>query len=139
MARSASVGASGARAVPHATTFGGNPLACASAIAVLEIIETEGLLERVNQAGIYLAQKLAELVVKFPGHALEVRGRGLLRGLVVSGAPATVTTKCREKGLLLSIAGDKVVRFAPPFVVERAQIDEAVGILESVLSEGAGK
>jgi predicted acetylornithine/succinylornithine family transaminase len=126
-------------AVPHATTFGGNPLACASAIAVLEIIENEGLLERVNQAGIYLAQKLAELVVRFPGHALEVRGRGLLRGIVVSGAPATVTTKCREKGLLLSIAGDKVVRFAPPFVVDRGQIDEAVGILESALAEGAGK
>ncbi len=126
-------------AVPHATTFGGNPLACAAAIAVLEIIESEGLLDRVTQNGEYLAQKLGELIPKFPGHALEVRGRGLLRGIVVSSAPATVTTKCREKGLLLSIAGDKVVRFAPPFVVDRAQIDEAVGILESALAEGAGK
>ena len=126
-------------AVPHATTFGGNPLACASAIAVLEIIESEGLLDRVSQAGTYLNQKLGELVVEFPGHAIETRGRGLLRGLVVSGAPATVTAKAREKGLLLSVAGDKVVRFAPPFIVERAQIDEAVSILRSVLADGAGK
>jgi predicted acetylornithine/succinylornithine family transaminase len=126
-------------AVPHATTFGGNPLACASAIAVLEIIESEGLLDRVNQAGMYLSQKLGELVQAFPGHATEVRGRGLLRGLAVSGAPANVTAKCRERGLLLSVAGDKVVRFAPPFIVEREQIDEAVGILKGVLAEGVGK
>jgi len=126
-------------AVPHATTFGGNPLACAAAIAVLDIIESEGLLERVNQAGTYLAQLLNDVVKEFPGHALEVRGRGLLRGLVISGAPAQVTTKCREKGLLLSIAGDKVVRFAPPFVVERADLDEAVSILRGALAEGAGK
>jgi predicted acetylornithine/succinylornithine family transaminase len=126
-------------AVPHATTFGGNPLACAAAIAVLDIIESEGLLERVNQAGTYLAQLLNDVVKEFPGHALEVRGRGLLRGLVISGAPAQVTTKCREKGLLLSIAGDKVVRFAPPFIVERADLDEAVSILRGALAEGAGK
>jgi acetylornithine/N-succinyldiaminopimelate aminotransferase len=126
-------------AVPRATTFGGNPLACASAIAVLEIIESEGLLDRVHQSGVYLGQKLDELVTEFPGHAVETRGRGLLRGLVVSGAPATVTAKAREKGLLLSIAGDKVVRFAPPFVIERAHIDEAVNILRVVLGEGAGK
>ena len=57
----------------------------------------------------------------------------------VSGAPAQVTTKAREKGLLLSVAGDKVVRFAPPFVVDRADIDEAVSIVRGVLHEGAGK
>jgi predicted acetylornithine/succinylornithine family transaminase len=126
-------------AVPHATTFGGNPLACAAAIATLEIIETEGLLDRVNQAGIYLNQKLEELVREFPGHAVETRGRGLLRGLAVSGAPAQVTTRAREKGVLLSVAGDKVVRFAPPFVVERAQLDEAVSVVRVVLKEGVGK
>jgi acetylornithine/succinyldiaminopimelate/putrescine aminotransferase len=126
-------------AVPHATTFGGNPLACASAVAVLEIIENEGLLERVTQAGDYLASKLNELVREFPGHALDTRGRGLLRGVAVSGAPAAVTTRCREKGMLVSVAGANVIRFAPPYVVERHQLDEAVGILKSVLAEGVGK
>jgi acetylornithine/N-succinyldiaminopimelate aminotransferase len=126
-------------AVPHATTFGGNPLACASAIAVLEIIDSEGLLDRVAQAGEYLGNRLSELVREFPGQVLDARGRGLLRGVAVSGTPATITTRCREKGMLVSLAGANVIRFAPPFVVERHQLDEAVGILRSVLAEGATK
>jgi predicted acetylornithine/succinylornithine family transaminase len=126
-------------AVPHASTFGGNPLACAAANAVFDIIERDGLLGRVTELGAYLAAKLGELVTAFPGHATEVRGRGLLRGIAVSGQPAQVTARCREKGLLVSIAGDKVVRFAPPYIIERAHVDEAVGILRETLAEGAGK
>ena len=126
-------------AVPHATTFGGNPLACAAANAVLDIIETEGLLERVTQAGDYLGSKLAELQREFPGHVTDTRGRGLLRGIAVAGAPAAVTTRCREKGLLVSVAGSNVIRFAPPFIVERHQLDEAIGIVRGVLAEGVGK
>jgi acetylornithine/N-succinyldiaminopimelate aminotransferase len=126
-------------AVPHASTFGGNALACAAANAVFEIIETEGLIERVAQAGQYLGSRLADVVGEFPGHATEVRGRGLLRGVAVAGAPAQVVGRCREKGLLLSVAGDKVVRFAPPYIVERKHLDEAVSILRNVLFEGAGK
>ena len=126
-------------AVPHASTFGGNALACAAVNAVFDIIETEGLIERVAQAGQYLGTQLAELVAEFPGHAVEVRGRGLLRGLAVSGAPAQVVARCRERGVLLSVAGDKVVRFAPPYVVERRHLDEAVTVLRGALAEGAGK
>ncbi len=126
-------------AVPHASTFGGNPLACAAASAVFEIIENEALIERVMQAGEYLGKRLSELVQKYPGHAIDQRGRGLLRGLSVSGSPAAVVARCRELGLLLSVAGDKVVRFAPPFVVERGQLDEAISILSKVLGEGVGK
>jgi predicted acetylornithine/succinylornithine family transaminase len=126
-------------AVPHASTFGGNALACAAANAVFEIIENEGLIERVAQAGQYLGARLAELVGEFPGHVIQVRGRGLLRGVVVSGAPAQVTVRCREKGMLLSVAGDKVVRFAPPYVVERKHLDEAIAILRGVLAEGFGR
>ncbi len=126
-------------AVPHASTFGGNALACAAAVAVLEIMETEGLVERVAQAGQYLAQQLGELVVEFPGHAIEIRGRGLLRGLSVSGNAVQVVARCREKGLLLSVAGASVVRFAPPYVVERQHLDEAITILRGVLAEGVGK
>jgi predicted acetylornithine/succinylornithine family transaminase len=135
----AGLAAAAGGAVPHASTFGGNPLACAAAVAVLEIIETEGLIERVVQAGDYLGTKLEELVAEFPGHVLDARGRGLLRGVAVSGAPAQITGRCREKGLLLSIAGANVIRFAPAYIVERAQLDEALSILRTVLQEGAGK
>jgi predicted acetylornithine/succinylornithine family transaminase len=126
-------------AVPHASTFGGNALACAAAVAMLEIMEAEGLVERVAQAGQYLAQQLGELVVEFPGHAIEIRGRGLLRGLAVAGNAVQVVGRCREKGLLLSVAGANVVRFAPPYVVERFHLDEAVTILRGVLADGVGK
>ncbi len=126
-------------AVPHASTFGGNALACAAANAVFDIIEQDKLLAKVADSGEYLGGKLAQLVTEFPGHVLEARGRGLLRGIAVSGLPAQITGKCRERGMLLSIAGANVVRFAPPYVVERAQLDEAVGILRSVLADGAGR
>lgn len=126
-------------AVPHASTFGGNPLACAAVNAVFEIIENEALIERVMQAGEYLSKRLSELVTRFPGHAIDQRGRGLLRGLSVAGSPVQVVARCRELGVLLSVAGDKVVRFAPPYVVERGQLDEAVAILAKVLGEGVGK
>jgi len=125
-------------AVPHASTFGGNPLACAAAAAVFDLIETEGLIERVVQAGQYLGKLLAELVAEFPGHVTEARGRGLLRGVAVAGQPGQVTAACRERGMLVSVAGASVVRFAPPYIVTRAQLDEAVGILRGVLKAGAG-
>jgi predicted acetylornithine/succinylornithine family transaminase len=125
--------------VPHASTFGGNALACAAANAVFDIMEAEGLVERVAQAGQYLATQLTELVAAFPGHVTEVRGRGLLRGIAVAGAPAQVTARCREKGLLVSVAGDKVVRFAPPYVVERHHLDEAIAIVRGALAEGTGR
>ncbi len=126
-------------AVPHASTFGGNPLACAAAVAMIEIMESEGLVERVAQAGDYLGDRFADLVTEFPGHVLEARGRGLLRGVAVANNPAGVVAKCREKGMLVSVAGASVVRFAPPYIVTREQLDEAIGILRAALKEGAGK
>jgi acetylornithine/N-succinyldiaminopimelate aminotransferase len=126
-------------AVPHASTFGGNPLACAAALAVLEIMESEALVERVQEAGQYLGTRLTALVEEFPGHVTEARGRGLLRGIAVTGQPGQVTARCREKGLLLSVAGDKVVRFAPPYTIERRHLDEAVEIVRAALKEGVGK
>jgi predicted acetylornithine/succinylornithine family transaminase len=126
-------------AVPHATTFGGNPLACAAANAVFAIMDEDKLVEQVAERGAYLARKLDALVAEFPGHVVEVRGRGLLRGIAVAGSPVAVTGKCREKGLLVSVAGDKVVRFAPAYIVSHAQLDEAVAIVRGVLADGAGK
>jgi acetylornithine/N-succinyldiaminopimelate aminotransferase len=126
-------------AVPHASTFGGNALACAAANAVFDIIDNEALLDRVVNAGQYLGQQLGELVIEFPGHVVETRGRGLLRGINVSGSAVPIVARCREKGLILSVAGDKVVRFAPPYIVERAHIDEAVKTLRAVLYEGVGR
>jgi acetylornithine/N-succinyldiaminopimelate aminotransferase len=102
---------------------------------MFDILDTQGLIERVVQAGQYLGQLLDDLVGAFPGVVLEARGRGLLRGVAVKSAPASIIGKCRENGVLLSVAGDNVVRFAPPYIVERPQLDEAVGVLRKVLGQ----
>jgi acetylornithine/N-succinyldiaminopimelate aminotransferase len=122
-------------AVPHASTFGGNALACAAALAVLDVIDSEALLDNTRQAGEYLAQGLRRLVEKHPGFALESRGRGLLRGLRVARDAVGIVGRCREKGLLLSVAGTDVVRFVPALIVGRDELDEAVAILDTVLAE----
>src|SRR5262249_33307033 len=83
---------------PHASPVGGNAVACAAANAVFEIIETEGLIERVAQAGQYLGTRLVDVAAEFPDQATEARGRGLLRGLAVAGSPALVVQRCRERG-----------------------------------------
>ncbi len=124
-------------AVPHASTFGGNPLACAAARAVLATIDTDGLLANSTEVGAYLGTKLDGLVARYAGFCTETRGRGLLRGVVVSRGAADVYVKCRDRGLLLSIAGGNVIRFVPALIVEPAHIDEAIEILDAVITEVA--
>jgi predicted acetylornithine/succinylornithine family transaminase len=118
---------------PHASTFGGNPLACAAALAVLDVIEEEALLDNTRQAGDYLGRGLTRLCGEHPNIAIGTRGRGLLRGLVVKEDAVGLVAKCREKGLLLSVAGGNVLRFVPPLIIRRSEIDEALQILGGVL------
>ncbi len=122
-------------AVPHASTFGGNPLACAAARAVLRTIEGDGLLANCTAMGEYLDEKFRDLIARYPKVCVESRGRGLLRGLRVTGGAADIYAKCREQGLLVSVAGGTVVRFVPALTVEKAHIDEAIEVLEKVIRE----
>ncbi|HUQ04438.1 MAG TPA: acetylornithine/succinylornithine family transaminase [Kofleriaceae bacterium] len=122
-------------AVPHASTFGGNPLATGAALAVIEIIERDGLLAKVAATGEHLGAALAGLVREHPTVALEARGRGLLRGLRVKENAAGLVAKAREHGVLFSLAGADVVRFAPAYVVTTEQIDQAVATLGKVLAQ----
>ena len=121
-------------AVPHASTFGGNALACAAATTVIETIEKDKLLDRVIAAGGRLHKGLAKLIEKHPGKAKEVRGRGLLLGLAVDGDAAPYVARAREQGVLLSVAGGTVVRFVPAFVVTDEEIDEGVAALDQALA-----
>jgi acetylornithine/N-succinyldiaminopimelate aminotransferase len=122
-------------AVPHASTFGGNPLACAAALAVIRTIEEQGLLENCTRMGVYLGEQLTALSGRHPGLCRGARGRGLLRGLALEGTAAPAVTRCRELGLLVSVAGNNVVRFAPALNVARAALDEALGILDQALAD----
>jgi len=118
----------------HASTFGGNPLACAAAIAVIEAIEQEYLLDNAIKMGQYTNQKLQQLKDKHPiiDH---IRGKGLMIGIQLTETGKDIVDKCLEKGLRINCTNDSVLRFMPSMTVTTDQIDQAVKILDSVLSE----
>ncbi len=117
----------------HGSTFGGNPLACIAALTVLEVIGQEGLIDNVNRQGERLKTGLATLADKY-GICTEVRGQGLLLGLACNGEVAPIVTACREAGLLILLAGPKVLRLLPPLNVTAEEVDEALSILDSALA-----
>jgi predicted acetylornithine/succinylornithine family transaminase len=119
----------------HASTFGGNPLACAAALYIQQAIDDQNLLGQCKETGAYLGSALSRMAERRRPKTRGTRGRGLLQGLVLDGDAAPVVQKCRDRGLLLSVAGGQVVRFAPPLVVGKDEIDEAVATLDAVLGE----
>ena len=119
----------------HASTFGGNPFATAAALYVQRAIDELGLLERCREMGGHLGSALLRLAERRRPKTRGARGRGLLQGLIIDGDPVDLVTRARAAGLLLSVAGANVVRFAPPLIVGEAEIDEAIEILDRVLSE----
>jgi acetylornithine/N-succinyldiaminopimelate aminotransferase len=120
----------------HGSTFGGNPLASAASLAVLRVIDEESLLHHVTKRGEHLLSKLHDLVRRYEGVAVGARGRGLLCGLVLDPSIDTrgVLTAMRERGVLVSQAGDRVVRFAPPLIVRNVELDEGIAALETILA-----
>jgi acetylornithine/N-succinyldiaminopimelate aminotransferase len=118
----------------HASTFGGNALACAAAIAVIEAIEEGKLLENAVELGRYTKEKLEQLKQRHPiiDH---VRGIGLMLGIQLTSSGGEIVSKCLEKGLRINCTNDTVLRFMPPMVATKQQIDEATDILDGVLSE----
>jgi predicted acetylornithine/succinylornithine family transaminase len=124
----------------HASTFGGNPLATAAALYVQQALDQDrggsNLLEHCRDMGAHLNSSLMRLAERRKPRTRGARGRGLLQGLVLDGEAAPIVARAAERGLLVSVAGGSVVRVAPPLVVTKAQIDEAVGILDGVLAEG---
>ncbi len=117
----------------HASTFGGNALACAAALAVMDAIEHERLLDRVRTAGDRLGRGLEVVAQKRKPLTIDARGKGLLRGIALSKDAMPYLARARERGLLLSVAGGTVLRFSPPYVVTDEQIDESLEILSTVL------
>jgi len=120
----------------HASTFGGNALVCAAGVAVIEAIEEENLLENAVEMGRYAKEKLEQLKQK---HSIidHVRSVGLMIGLQLTGPGSKIVDKCLEKGLRINCTQATVLRFMPPMIVSKSQIDEAVDILDNVLTEQA--
>ncbi len=121
----------------HASTFGGNPVAAAAALAVLDTLLAPDFLAEVRDKGAYLVAGLNELVQRYPDRLQEVRGMGLIQGLVLreefrDQGPAVVQNLF-ERGLLLNFAGHTALRFIPPLVVSKTEIDRALEMVEEAL------
>ena len=118
----------------HASTFGGNPLVCSAAIATIEAIEQDGLLENTNKMGEYTKARLTELQSK---HSCikEVRGMGLMLGIILDKPGADIVAACWEKGVRINCTQEKVLRFMPPMIVTESEIDKAITVLDEVMSE----
>ena len=122
----------------HGSTFGGNPLAVACAMAVLDIVLSDRFLERVNEVSGRLWSQLEKLIATHPSKLLEIRGKGLMIGLKCKGGggeAGELVKKANSMGLLCVPAGDNVLRLIPPLVILNEHVDEAVSILDKALSK----
>jgi acetylornithine aminotransferase len=118
----------------HGSTFGGNPLMTAAAVAAVRAVLEDGLLERTNEMGAYLLDKLDALKKKF-SFIDDVRGIGLMIGMTLTVPAGDIVKKGHERGVLLNVTHEKVLRFVPPLIVGKKEIDEMIGILEGILEE----
>lgn len=130
--------ASAMTAGDHGTTYGGNPLVCATACKVLELFEENNIVGHVQEVGAYLWDKLEEVTSKYDG-IIAHRGQGLIQGLEFAEAVGPVVSNTLlEQHLVLISAGKKIIRFVPPLVIEKADVDEMVKRLEAAVEAVLG-
>ena len=118
----------------HSTTFSGSPLVCAAGCVAIDVLVKDKLAERAERIGGYFKAKLEELQAKY-NIVKEVRGLGLMLGMEFRYDVRNIILKTMEKGVLVLDAGRNVVRFLPPLVIEKEQIDKAVAVLDEVIGE----
>ena len=116
----------------HASTFGGNPLACAAALKVLEIISKKNFLENVKSKGIFFKKSLEKLRNRYK-IIKEVRGTGLMLGVDVDGNAQLIVKEAMKQGVIINGIGDNILRFLPPLIITGQEISEGLKILEKVL------
>ncbi|MBR1439756.1 MAG: aspartate aminotransferase family protein [Lachnospiraceae bacterium] len=122
----------------HGTTYGGNPLACAAVSKVLDLFEQNGMIEHVNLVTPILEKALDGLAEKYDC-IIDRRGMGLMQGLEFNVPVAPIIKGCLERGLVLINAGEKILRFVPPLVIEESHIREMTEILEESIRSVYGK
>ena len=116
----------------HASTFGGNPLAAAAAVATFQMIEHEGLLAKASELSSHIMTRLDALKTKFDCIS-EIRGRGLMIGIELDIPGADLVSACLEKGLRINCTHETVLRFMPPLTATRDEVDQAIDILQQVM------
>jgi len=119
----------------HGTTFGGNPVACAAAIAYLKVLQEENLITKCKEKGEYFKKKIEELKEKYPEFIKEVRVIGLMVGLEIEKNGSEVVKKCLEEGALINCTAGNVLRFLPPLIVKEEEIDYLIGVLDKIFKK----
>lgn len=119
----------------HASTFGGNPIVSAAAIANIETLISKDLLALVTKNGAILKQKLQALQAEFPQLFTEVRGIGMVLGMEMSRKAASLVSLCAKQGLLVGAAHENVLRLTPPLIVTEVEIDQAIDKLRKAITE----
>ncbi len=118
----------------HGSTFGGNPLMTAAALAAMRTMLEDGVLDNCRAMGDYLRSRLEALRDRYPFIA-SVRGRGLILGMELTIDGGEIVKEALRRGLLINVTAGKVLRFVPPLIVTKEEIDEAMGILDGILAE----
>ena len=125
--------ASGFQPGSHASTFGGNPLVCAAAVATIETLLEDGfILDQCKRMSKYFVEKLEELKTEFPSIIKEIRGKGLLLGMAITEDAAPIVKACLEKGILINFTAGNVLRFIPPLILQRRDIDQLIAVLHGI-------
>lgn len=126
------VGQNSLEAGDHGTTYGGNPLACAAVEKVLDLFERNHIIENVREVAPYLEKRLDELASKH-SCIVERRGAGLMQGLVFDRPVRDIINSAMDKGLILINAGANIIRFVPPLVITKENVDEMISILDTCI------
>ena len=117
----------------HGTTYGGNPLACAAIDKVLDLFEVNHIIDNVREVSSYLEKRLDEIKDKYDA-VIDRRGSGLLQGLEFDHPVADIINKALENGLILINAGTNIIRFIPPLIITKSDVDEMISILEASIN-----
>ena len=125
----------------HGSTFGGNPLACAAANIVLDTIANDDFLAGVRDVGAHFKQALTNLQKKYPAHIVEVRGTGLILGMEMkeSEDAAAIARRMLEQGVIINCTAGNVLRFIPPLIFSKNEVDELIAVLDHCVLDICGK
>jgi acetylornithine aminotransferase/acetylornithine/N-succinyldiaminopimelate aminotransferase len=120
----------------HGTTFGGGPLACAVACAVIDTIERDGLLDNATKVGGYFIEQLCGLEKKHPA-IIDVRGKGLMLAAELNSADLAkkVVAEMLKRHIVINCTSETVLRFLPPYILKKSHVDEAIHALDDILTE----
>ena len=119
----------------HGTTFGGNPVACAAAIACLKVLQEGDLIEKCQKKGEYFKAKLEGLKEKYPEKIEQIRVLGLMVGIELKEEGQEIVKKCLEEGVLINCTAGNVLRFLPPLIVKEEEIDYLIEVLDKIFKE----